>query len=366
MAKRDYYEILDVDRTASDEEIKKQYRRLAMQYHPDRNPGSKEAEERFKEAAEAYEVLRDPERRRIYDRFGHEGLTGTGFGGFGGFEDVFASFGDVFEDFFGMGRRARTTAEPGTDLRYDLKLQFLQAAFGHEVTIDVPRREDCPRCEATGVEPGHAAKVCPACGGTGQVTKAQGFFRVSMSCGKCGATGRIIADPCMHCGGKGQVVQTKTVQVRVPAGVHDGARLKLRGEGEPGRRGGPPGDLYVILHVEPHEFFEREGDDIFCQVEVSFAQAALGGKVSVPTLEGEKQVSIGAGTQPGQLLRLPGKGVPHLRGRGRGDQVIQVMIGVPQNLNKRQRDLLDEFDRIEAEKKQGGFWQRTVKGRPGE
>jgi molecular chaperone DnaJ len=363
MAKRDYYEILGVEPGAGEEEIKKQYRRLAMQYHPDRNPGDTGAEERFKEAAEAYEVLRDPERRRIYDRFGHEGLQGTGFTGFHGFEDIFASFGDIFEDFFGLGRRGRPMAEAGADLRYDLRLGFLEAVFGREVDIEVPRRQECPTCGGSGVEPGFAPETCRTCGGKGQVTRAQGFFRISMTCPRCGGSGGIITHPCAECRGGGQVTRVRRVQVRVPPGVDTGARLKLRGEGEPGRRGGPPGDLYVIVHVEPHEVFEREGDDLFCQVEVSLSQAALGAKIKVPTLEGEEWVNIPAGTQSGEILRFPGKGVPHLRGGGRGDQVLQVTVAVPRGLTKRQRELLEEFDRLEAEKKEGGFLKRAFKGR---
>ncbi len=364
MAKRDYYEILGLEPQASEEEIKKQYRRLAMECHPDRNPGDSEAAERFREAAEAYEVLRDPERRRIYDRFGHEGLQGAGFAGFGGFEDIFTSFGDIFEDFFGLGgRRARPTAEPGVDLRYDLKLTFLEAAFGREADVDVPHRVDCPRCAATGVEPGFQPERCPTCAGSGQVTRAQGFFRISTICPRCGGSGRLISHPCTQCRGKGQVSEVKKVQVRIPAGVDTGARLKLRGEGEPGRRGGPAGDLYVVLHVEPHDIFEREGDDVFCRVQVSLSQAALGAKVKVPTLEGEEQVAIPAGTQPGAILRFKGKGIPHLRGGGRGDQVVQVEVSVPQDLTARQRELLEEFDRLEAQKAEGGFWKRALKGR---
>lgn len=361
MSKRDYYEILGVDPSASEEEIKRRYRRLALQYHPDRNPGDKEAEERFKEAAEAYDILRDPERRRLYDRFGHDGLREAA-GGFRGFEDIFASFGDVFEDFFGI-RRGRPMAEPGADLRYDLKLSFLEAAFGRVVDIDVPRSEDCPRCGATGVEPGFSPESCPTCAGTGQVTRTQGFFRISTTCPRCGGAGRLITHPCQDCQGQGRVSRVSKVQVRVPAGVDSGARLKLRGEGEPGRRGGPPGDLYVVISVEPHEIFEREGDDIFCQVEVSFAQAALGAKIKVPTLEGEETVSLPAGTQSGEILRFPGKGIPHLRGGGRGDEVVQVSVRVPKELSKRQRELLEEFDRLEADRQTKGLWKRLKGGR---
>jgi molecular chaperone DnaJ len=361
MAKRDYYEVLGIDPSASEEEVKRHYRRLALQYHPDRNPGDREAEERFKEAAEAYDVLRDPERRRLYDRYGHDGLRGAE-AGFGGFEDIFASFGDIFEDFFGM-RRGRPMAEPGADLRYDLKLSFLEAVFGREVEIDVPRAEDCLKCSATGVEPGFSPETCPLCAGSGQVIRAQGFFRISTTCPRCAGSGRLITHPCSECEGSGRVSRVTKVLVRVPAGVDTGARLKLRGEGETGRRGGPPGDLYVMLRVEPHEVFEREGDDVFCRLELTFAQAALGAKVKVPTLEGEEGVEIAPGTQSGETLRFPDKGVPHLRGGGRGDQVVQVTVGVPQELTKRQRELLEEFDKIEAEKRPGGPWKRR-KGRP--
>jgi len=363
MAKRDYYEILGVERAATEDDIKKAYRRLAMQHHPDRNPGDKSAEERFKEAAEAYDALADPERRRLYDRFGHEGLAGAGFQGFGGFDDIFSSFGDIFEDFFGMGRRGRSMAEEGADLRYDLTLTFLEAVLGREAEIDVPRHEGCSACQGSGVEPGHTPEDCPMCGGSGQVTRAQGFFRISTTCPRCQGSGRVITHPCAECQGAGAVARMHKVMVRVPAGVDNGARLKLRGEGEPGRYGGPPGDLYVIIHVEPHEVFEREGDDIFCTVEVSFPQAAMGATIKVPTLDGEEEVKLPAGTQSGEILRFRGKGVPHLRGSGRGDQVLQVAVGVPKELTKRQRELLAEFERIEAEKQPGGLWKRAFKGR---
>jgi molecular chaperone DnaJ len=364
MPKRDYYEILGVDPSASDEEVKRQYRRLAMKYHPDRNPGDREAEDHFKAAAEAYSVLSDPERRRVYDRYGEEGLKGTGFTGFSGFEDVFTSFGGIFEELFG-GRPGRPMAEAGSDLRYDLQLTFIEAVFGRDVDLDIPGQAECPKCQGTGSEPGFRPENCNMCGGRGQVTRAQGFFRISTTCPRCGGAGTTITHPCPECGGNGEVPQVRKVQVHVPAGVDTGARLKLRGEGERGRRGGPPGDLYVVVHVAPHEVFEREGDDVFCHLELTLPQAALGAKLKVPTLEGEEELTIPPGAQSGQTFRLSGKGVPHLRHRGRGDEIVQVSVTIPADLTKRQQELLEEFDQIEAEKKKegGGFWKRAIKGR---
>lgn len=347
MGKRDYYEVLGISRVASDEEIKKSYRKLAMKYHPDRNPGDKEAEEAFKDAAEAYEVLRDPQKRQMYDQFGHEGLKGTGFRGFSGFEDIFSSFGDIFEDFFGFGtRRGRTAARKGADLRYDLELSFIDAAFGKETAIEVPRSIQCDTCMGKGTKPGTYPVNCPGCQGRGQVTRSQGFFSISTTCPHCHGEGRIITDPCGDCRGTGRVKRKKKVSVKIPGGVEDGSRLRLRGEGEEGEMGGVPGDLYVVLHIEPHPFFEREGSDIICQVPISFTQAALGAEIEIPTLEGMKKINVPRGTQSGHILHLKGQGTYRLRGMGRGDQIVQIIVKTPTKLTKRQEELLKEFTGI--------------------
>ena len=358
MERRDYYDVLGVNRNASAEEIKKCYRALALKYHPDRNPGNREAEDRFKEAAEAYEALRDPEKRQIYDQYGHEGLQGTGFRGFRGFDDIFSSFSDIFEGFFGGGFRSRTRARQGAGLEYELKIGFLEAAFGHDTEIEVPRLEPCDRCNGSGMEPGYERETCRTCGGRGQVTRAQGFFRISTTCRDCDGTGQINRHPCGQCKGFGRVKARRKIKVRIPPGVDTGMRLRLGGEGELGLNGGPPGDLYVGISVEPHEFFERDGDDVICHVPISFAQAALGTTVELPTLEGSEKVPVARGTQPGHMLRLPGKGVPRLRGRGRGDQVIIVDVQTPTGLSTRQEELLREFARLEAEakNKKGHHW----------
>ncbi|MCX7816915.1 MAG: molecular chaperone DnaJ [Syntrophales bacterium] len=352
MAKRCYYEILGVDRNASLEEIKKSYRRLAMQFHPDRNPGDKEAEERFKEAAEAYEVLSDPEKREIYDRYGHEGLSSTGYRGFSGFEDIFASFSDIFSDIFGFRdtkTRSRTAAKAGADLRYDLKITFMEAAFGVTKEIEVQKLEKCRICDGTGAAPGTFPDVCPRCHGRGQITQTSGFFSISTTCYYCHGQGSIIVNPCRTCKGTGKERISKRVQVRVPPGVDTGSRLRLRGEGERGEYGGPDGDLYVFIHVEDHEFFKRIDDDVYCRVPITFVQAALGGTIEVPTLTGSEKIKIPRGTQSGKIFRLKGKGFPRLRGYGRGDQIIETYVVVPTNLTKRQEELLREFASLSEE-----------------
>ncbi len=346
MTKRCYYEILGVERSASDEDIKKTYRKLAMQYHPDRNPGDTQAEEMFKEAAEAYEVLSDREKREIYDRFGHEGLNGIGFRGFSGFEDIFTSFGDIFEDIFGFntGRsRSRKMQRAGADLRYDLKISFSDAAFGTAKEIDVVKLERCHECRGTGAAPGTSPETCRRCQGRGQVTQSSGFFSISTTCPQCRGEGRIITKPCALCKGTGRSTITKTVHLKVPAGVETGSRLRLRGEGEEGEFGGPDGDLYVFIHVAPHDFFERRENDVYCRASISFVQAALGATIEVPTLNGSEKVKIPRGTQAGATFRLKGKGIPHLRGFGRGDQIIETVIKTPTNLSKKQEELLREF-----------------------
>lgn len=351
-SKRDYYEVLGVDRNANDSELKAQYRKLALKYHPDRNPGNKEAEEKFKEASEAYEVLRDPQKRNIYDQFGHQGLEGSGFSGFRGFEDIFSSFGGIFEDFFGFssGRRSRSRAQKGADLRYDLTLGFMQAAFGTETEIGLEKVEGCPSCGGNGCEPGTHPETCRQCNGTGQVTRSQGFFTVRTTCHQCRGNGQTISHPCAACNGSGQIRVKKKVSVKVPAGVDNGSRLRLTGEGEAGFYGGPPGDLYVFIHVESHDFFERDNTNVICQVGISFIQAALGDTIEVPTLNGKKELKIPKGTQPGDLFRFRGEGIPSLRNGRRGDQIIQALIKTPVNLNKKQEALLKEFSKIESGK----------------
>jgi len=350
--KRDYYEILGVSRNADENEIKAKYRRLALKYHPDRNPGNKEAEEKFKEAAEAYEVLRDPEKRRIYDQFGHEGLAGTGFSGFRGFDDIFSSFGDIFEEFFGFGARrgGRTAARRGADLRYDLTIDFMAAAFGTETEIEIEKLVTCPTCEGTGCRPGTYPETCQYCGGSGQVSRTQGFFSIRTTCPNCHGEGRVIAHQCRECRGTGKVKRKKKVTVRIPAGVDSGSRLRLTGEGESGTRGGPPGDLYIFITVRPHEFFKRQNNDVICQVPISFVDAALGVDVTVPTLTGNKRLHIPRGTQPGDVFRFKGEGIPSLRGYGRGDQIIQVIVKTPTHLTRKQENLLKEFARLESSK----------------
>ncbi len=350
--KRDYYEILGVNRNASETEIKANYRKLAMKYHPDRNPGDKAAEDKFKEAAEAYEVLQDPQKRSVYDQYGHQGLEGTGFSGFNGFEDIFSSFGDIFEDFFGFssGRRSKGRGQKGADLRHDIKLSFMEAAFGKETEINVEKMETCPECKGTACEAGTQPEVCQHCGGSGQISRTQGFFTVRTSCPYCRGRGQSVKHPCSYCRGAGKVRISKKVNVKIPAGVDGGSRLRLTGEGEGGSHGGPPGDLYVFIHVEPHDFFERDGTDVICQIPVSFVQAALGDKIKIPTLKGEKILEIPKGTQHGDLFRFEGEGIPSLRNGSRGNQIIQVAVKTPTNLSKKQEALLKEFAKLEEGK----------------
>ena len=365
MDEKDYYQILGVSREASEDEIKKSYRKIAMQYHPDRNPGNKDAEEKFKLASEAYEVLRDSEKRQIYDRYGVEGLKGTGFTGFRGFEDIFSTFGDIFEDFFGFGStsRRRTRSRPGADLRYDLKISFLDAAFGTETEIEIPRTVVCDACQGTGAKPGTQPSACPACRGTGQVTRSQGFFTISTTCTQCHGEGRVNPHPCKECRGMGRVRKTRKLQIKIPPGVDTGAKLRLRGEGEEGERGSSPGDLFVFIYIEPHEFFSRDGDDVLCQIPISFVQASLGADIDVPTLSGQKPFKIPRGVESGDLLRLKGEGFPRLRSSGRGDQVIQVIVRTPKDLTKRQEELLREFEELgkKKEKDEEEGWRKALR-----
>ncbi len=356
-AKRDYYEILGVSRTASNGEIKSAYRKMALKYHPDRNPGDKKAEDSFKEASEAYEVLRDEKKRGLYDQYGHQGLEGTGFSGFGGFDDIFSSFGDIFEEFFGFrtGRRSQSRASRGSDLRYDMSLTFMEAAFGKETEVTVEKMVICPDCNGSACAPGTYPETCGQCGGSGQVARTQGFFTVRTACPQCRGNGQTIPNPCDRCRGMGKVQDAKKVAVKIPAGVDNGSRLRLTGEGEPGVNGGPPGDLYVFISVSPHEYFERDGTNVICQITVSFVQAALGDTISVPTLDGEKDLKIPKGIQPGEILSFHGEGIPSLRTRERGDQIMQVMVKTPTNLTKKQESLLKEFSKLESQKLSNKF-----------
>jgi molecular chaperone DnaJ len=371
MAKRDYYEILGISRDAGNEDIKKAYRKQALKYHPDRNPGDKEAEERFKEAAEAYEVLRDREKRQIYDQFGHEGLEGRGFRGFSGFEDIFSSFGDIFEDFFGFStRRGRATrARQGRNLRYDLELTLEDAFFGKEEEIVFNRLEICGTCNGSGLSPGTQPQNCPTCQGRGQIIRSQGFFQISTTCPACRGNGQIISDPCKECMGEGRVSVKKKINVKIPPGVDTGSQLRLRDEGEPGDYGGPLGDLFVVIHVKEHEFFTREGDDLLCQIPISFVQAALGDTLVIPVL-GEKnghELDIPSGVQPSEILKEPGKGMPSLRAHHRrGDLYVRVIVKIPEKLSERQRELLRAFAETEnltlsdKKSKKKSFWKKMV------
>jgi molecular chaperone DnaJ len=346
--KRDYYEVLGVERGASQKDIKSAYRKLAVQYHPDRNPGDASAEEKFKEAAEAYAVLSDPDKRQQYDRFGHSAVGGAG--GFGGFDpDVFGDFSDILGDFFGFGdlfgggRGGRSRAQRGADLRYDLNLDFEDAIFGTKAKIKVPRAQPCKACEGSGADPKHGVATCSTCGGHGQVRFQQGFFTISRPCSTCRGTGRIIRQACQECRGNGRIQKEKVLEIRIPAGVEHGARLRVAGEGEAGFNGGPAGDLYVVILVKEHSLFKRQGDDIFCEVTITFPQAALGADLKVPTLEGEQKLRVPEGTQSGAVFRLKGKGVVNINGMGRGDQLVRVNIATPTRLNRRQRELLEQL-----------------------
>lgn len=350
MTKRDYYEILGVSRTASDQDIKSAYRKLALKYHPDRNPGDHTAEERFKEAAEAYAVLAEPDKRARYDRFGHAGVAGAGQGGFdptifSEFNDIFGGLGDIFGfgDVFGGGRR-RGGPQRGADLRYDLEIPFGQSAQGTETAIQIPRQETCETCRGSGAAAGSGPTACPQCRGTGQLRYQQGFFTVARTCGQCRGSGRIIAKPCATCRGAGTVGKTRTLTVRIPAGIATGQRLRLQHEGEAGAQGGPPGDLYVVVHVKEHEFFRRDGDDLACEVPVSFTTLALGGEFTVPGINGTPEtVKVPEGTQTGATFRLRSKGMPDVGGRGRGDLLVTVQAVTPRKLTRDQKKLLEQL-----------------------
>lgn len=348
MSKRDYYEVLGVSRDVSEAELKKAYRAKALADHPDRNPGDDAAEERFKEASEAYAVLSDGEKRQTYDRFGHAGLGAAG--GAGGFQDFgdLGNFSDIFNDLFGDifggrggGRRGR--GQRGADLRYNLEIDFDDVLNGVEPQIKIPKMRPCQTCEGSGAEPGTRPETCGRCRGTGQVVLQQGFFRIARPCDDCGGAGEIVRNRCSDCRGLGRIEGEQTISVRVPPGVDDGTRLRLTGEGEAGISGGPPGDLYVVISVSPHELFERDGRDVHCAAPVSFPQAALGAEIEVETLDGVVSLSVPAGTQSGKVFRMRGKGLPSLRSSGRGDHMVHVYVEVPGKLTRRQRELLEEL-----------------------
>lgn len=359
---KDYYELLGVHRNASDVELKRAYRRLAHELHPDKNPGNKAAEEKFKEINEAYEVLSDSQKRAYYDQFGTApGAQGAGPGGFGAGMGMGDIFGDIFGEFFGGGRGG-SRAAAGEDLRYNLKISFEDAAFGTTTKIRVPRWERCPECDGLGAASKDKIQTCSSCHGAGQIRSQQGFFSISRTCSRCGGEGKVITEPCKTCKGRKRVERERTLSVKIPAGVETGTTIRLSGEGELGTYGGPPGDLYVYLMVEEHPLFQREGQDVICALPVSFAQAALGVELDVPTLTGPTKLKIPAGTQPGQVFRLKGKGFPYLRGGGTGDQLCRIMVEVPAKLTARQKELLQEFDRLNGEQSSpitAGFFDKV-------
>jgi molecular chaperone DnaJ len=342
----DYYELLGVGANATVDEIKSAYRQLALKYHPDRNPGDKTAEEEFKRVSEAYQVLSDPEKRQLYDLYGPAGLNGFDVGGFGGFEDIFSSFGDIFEDFFGLGRRRggrASRAQFGADLRHTITLTLEEVLTGVEKAITVERRILCQRCEGQGMEPGTSTQTCSTCGGRGQVSQSRGMLRVFTTCPVCRGAGSFIPHPCETCGGSGTIKEERQIQVRIPPGVDTGTRLRLRGEGEVGRFGGPPGDLYIEAQVMPHPFLRRKGRDLLYHTELSFVEAALGWEIIVPTLKGDAPLHIPPGTQPGAVFSLKGEGLPDLKTRKRGDILVEVSLKTPTTLTPHQEELLKEF-----------------------
>ena len=359
MNKRDYYEILEIGREASPEDVKRAYRKMALRCHPDRNPGNAEAEASFKEAAEAYSVLADSEKRSLYDRYGHGGLQNGGWGGFSGFDSaVFEDFEDILGSFFGFsmgdifgrdGGRSGARTERGRDLALEIELSLEEAAFGVGKDISLNRAEACASCEGTGARAGTSASACPTCGGRGQVRLQQGFFSMVRTCSHCRGEGRMVTDPCPECRGSGNARKTKTMTIKIPAGVDDGSRLRLSGEGEAGRRGGGPGDLYAVIRVAKHPFFERENENLFCRLVLSFSQAALGAKVEIPTLDGSEVLKIPAGTQAGEILKIKGRGIPVLGGRGRGDVIVKVDVLTPKKLSREEKKLLVRLAEIQGE-----------------
>ncbi len=346
MAKRDYYEVLGVNKDASEEDMKKAYRRLAMKWHPDRNPDNPKAEEHFKEAKEAYEVLCDPNKRAAYDQFGHAGIdpqAGMGAGAAGGFGDIFS---DIFGEIFGGGRGGRSTVFRGADLRYNLEISLEQAAHGFDTKIRIPAVTSCETCKGTGARPGTQPTTCPTCRGAGQVRVSQGPFSIAQTCPRCHGSGSIIPHPCATCSGSGRVKLQKTLSVKIPAGVDEGDRVRLTGEGEPGVNGGPPGDLYVQVHIKPHAVFTRDHDDLHCEMPISITSAALGGEIEIPTLDGTAKIRVPAETQSGKVFRLRGKGIKGVRSQAQGDLFCHVVVETPVQLTQRQRELLREFEAI--------------------
>jgi molecular chaperone DnaJ len=378
VSKRDYYEVLGVERGASDQQIKSAYRKLALKYHPDRNPGDGGAEERFKEAAEAYAVLADPEKRGLYDRFGHAGVAGAGPGGGAGFDPtIFADFSDIFAglgDAFGLGdifgnRRRRGGPQRGADLRYDLEITFDESFAGAETTIQIPRDEACETCHGSGASPGTSPETCSQCRGSGQLRYQQGFLTVARPCPNCRGVGKTIAKPCQACRGAGRVGRERKLTVKIPAGIATGQRMRLYGEGEHGTAGGPPGDLYVVVHVQDHQFFHRDGDDLYCEMPISFPTLAMGGTVKVPTPKGDHEdLHVPAGSQAGARFKLRGQGMPNVSGRGHGDLHVIARVAVPKKLTKEQKHLLESFaktlkqDELAPDGQEGGdkpFFERV-------
>ena len=346
---KDFYEQLGVHRNASEAEIKRAFRRLAVQYHPDKNPGDKASEEKFKELSHAYEVLSDPEKRAYYDQYGvAPGAQGAGPAGFGAGMGMGDIFGDIFGEFFGGGR-GRSRAVAGDDLRYNLTISFPDAAFGTSTKIRVPRWERCPECDGSGAKSREGVTTCATCRGAGQVRMQQGFFSITRTCTRCGGEGKVITDPCPTCKGRKRVERERTLSVKIPAGVETGNTIRLSGEGELGEYGGPPGDLYIYLTVEDHPLFKRAGQDIVLDVPLTFTQAALGTELEIPTLSGNEKLKVPSGTQPGHVFRIRGKGFPHLRGAGSGDQLCRVTVEVPTKLSSKQKELLKEFDCLSKE-----------------
>lgn len=367
---RCYYEILGVSRDADGEVIKKSYRKLAMKYHPDRNPDDAEAEACFKEAAEAYEVLSDAQKRQIYNTYGREGLKNSGYSGPGNADDIFSHINDMFGDIFGFGGRGRqrnpNAPIQGDDLRYDMEISFMEAVHGINKDVEITKRETCWTCEGNGARPGYKPQTCPSCHGRGQVLRSQGFFQVSSTCPQCHGTGQIISEPCADCSGSGMVSRKKKVNLKIPAGVDTGSRMRLNGEGEGGRRGGRSGDLYVIIHVRPHEFFQRDGQTIYLRYPLPMVRAALGCEVDVPTIDGSAKLKIPAGTQSAQRFTQRGEGVASLRGGRRGDMVVEVQVQTPTKLTKHQKELLCEFDDLCKEQEDDeGFFSRLFHGHLG-